>query len=217
MKKHFPLPLVFTLLLHAVWISNLSAAIEYNLGTSGFKIDPPSTLLPSYSQTETTLTINGPLALGYTFGGLFINGPYNWSILSTSYFFPMMMSISGSIPNIPFSVQLFDSSFSSVTYVGTTFGVMNSPTPVALTLVGSGGSDLTVLTDVVALQFTFDGGGAPASMTFYEVVPEPSTYALLAMSCGGALCIFRNRRSSHVMRRGIDCLREKRKAGMPLA
>lgn len=189
MKKSLRLLLVFTLVFHAGLFSSLSASpIQYNLGTSGFTIDSGGTTLPpgSYSQTETTLTLNGSFGFGSRISGLFVGAPYDWGTLVSE--FPLRLSVSGVNPNVPFSVGLVDSAFVSNLFVGTTAGVLESATLVPLSSV-SGGADLS---DIVGLTFTFDES-TPVNMTFYEVVPEPSTYALLAMAGVGALCFFRRR------------------------
>jgi len=94
------------------------------------------------------------------------------------------MSVTGTNPNLAFSVSLFDSAFNLInTYSGSTAGITSTPSNAALTLnlPGSG-----ILTSVNYVQFTWDGGGSAVNATVNKfvgtTVPEPSTYALLGMS-----------------------------------
>ncbi len=163
-----------------------------SLGSPTFTVDPGATTA-AYSQTGSGLVFNGAYALGDTLGGSFTS--QNWSIYTTPpYTFGVVMSITGTNPDLPFSLQLYDDSFNVInTYSGFTTGATSSTfLPVSLAVAGTG-----VLSSVAGAQFTWDGGGTiNATAEKISVVPEPSTYALLALA-GGALTALRFRRRQH--------------------
>lgn len=169
------------------------------LGTNAFLVDFPGSTTASFSQTATTLTFTGfdSGATANYLAGTFKAGKLNWTAYTNSPYitFALNMSSSGTNPNTSFSLDLIDSTFTSIaTYGGTTTGLTGTLSLVNLTLdaVGSGAYN-----DVIALGFTWDGSmSSPNTITVesvYAVVPEPSTYALLAL---GGLAL-----SGYAMRR----------------
>lgn len=162
--------------------SSLAQVDLVSLGSATFTVDGSATTA-AYSQTGSGLVFNGTYALGDTLGGTF--AAQNWSN-PTYTTFGVVMSLTGINPDLPFSVQFYDSSFAVVnTYSGTTTGALSSTfQPLTLAIPGTG-----VLSDVAGIQFTWDGGGAvnaTAEKIAAQVIPEPSTYALLAL---GALAL----------------------------
>jgi hypothetical protein len=127
------------------------------------------------------VVFNGAYALGDTLGGSFT--AQDWSAYTD---FGIVMTLTGTNPDLPFSVQFYDSSFNVInTYSGFTSVNPLSPfQPLTLAIPGTG-----VLSSVAGVQFTWDGGGTiNATAEKVAVVPEPSTYALLflgASALGG--------------------------------
>lgn len=147
-----------------------------SLGDATFTVDAGATTA-AYTQNSSGVVFNGTYALGDTLGGTFAT--QDWSNPAYTEF-GMVMSLTGTNPNLPFSVSFYDDTFSIInTYSGTTFGLGTSTyTPLTLVIPGTG-----VLTSVAGVQFTWDGGGAVnTTVEGVAAVPEPSTYALLAIS-----------------------------------
>jgi len=148
-----------------------------SLGSASFSIDSGATTA-TYSQTTSGVVFNGAQALGDTLGGTFAT--QNWSTYATSpWSFGIVMSLTGTNPDLPFSVSFYDGSFNIInTYSGTTTAAATSTfQALTLALPGTG-----VLSSVAGLQFTWDGGGTVnATIEKVAAVPEPSTYALLAL------------------------------------
>jgi hypothetical protein len=159
-----------------------------SLNASGFTVDVASTSAP-YTQTVAGLTYGPTLSLGDTLGGLFNAAPLDWSAYSSqaATAFAVKISIAGTNPNLPFSLTLFDSTVTNLlNFSGTTVGA-TTDTYVPLTLVGVPTPlELSVLGNVGGMQFTWDGG-ASANVTTQAIsaVPEPSTYAMLALAALG--------------------------------
>ena len=147
-----------------------------SLGDATFTVDEGATTA-LYTQNASGVVFNGTYALGDTLGGTF--AAQDWSNPAYTEF-GMVMSLTGTNPNLPFSVSFYDDTFAIInTYSGTTFGLGTSTyTPLTLVIPGTG-----VLTSVAGVQFTWDGGGAVnTTVEGVAAVPEPSTYAFLALS-----------------------------------
>jgi len=167
-----------------------------SLGSPTFTVDPGATTA-TYSQTSSGLVFNGAYALGDTLGGSFT--PQDWSLYpSPAFEFGIVMSLTGTNPDMPFSVQLYDDTFAVInTYSGFTTGAGTSTfQPLTLAIPGTG-----VLSSVAGVQFTWDGGGTinatVEKVATQAVIPEPSTYALLALGASalGGYAIRRRRRA----------------------
>jgi hypothetical protein len=146
-----------------------------SLGSPTFTVDPVATTA-AYSQTGSGLVFNGTYVLADTVGGTFTSQDWSNPTYTT---FGVVMSITGTNPDMPFSVQFYDSSFAVInTYTGTTSTSSLSPfQPLTLAIPGTG-----LLSDVAGIQFTWDGGGTiNTTAATISAVPEPSTYALLAL------------------------------------
>jgi hypothetical protein len=149
------------------------------LGTTTFTIDTGGSTGP-YSQTTTTLVWNGAITLGdvvYNSNDLGLN----WD--SIPAFTIKMSLLSGAAQTIPFNIQFADSVGSELaTFTGDTslLTTIGQTSAVPLTLSGLRGD----LSAISFINITWDGastGSYSADMKSIAV-PEPSTYALLAMS-----------------------------------
>lgn len=149
------------------------------MGSDYLDVDPLATTA-TYSQSPTTLTFNSSYSLGATLGGFFLSSPKDWSAYSTSDF-GLMMSIVGTNPNMPFTIEFYDSSLSIAnTFTGSTTDVGSTVTfaPIALSILGTGN-----MNSIVGMQFTWD---APETINVtwsqIAVVPEPNVTSLLILS-----------------------------------
>ena len=155
-----------------------------SLGTSSFTVDTDfSTAL--FSQKSTTLSLNVPFSNGQLLAGDLLAGvgaaPFNWSsepglALSLS---------SSSSPAATLFLQFQDALFNPLATFSVGTGSVTS-SPGTFNLVAAPGSSISLLTNVSALQFTWNGTGdspdTPLTIHAIQSVPEPSTYALLALS-----------------------------------
>jgi hypothetical protein len=167
-----------------------------SLGSSGIgAIDPNSAT--GFVQTSNATAFNATAVLGNTFYNANDFGPADWTSANGLY----IRSTITTNPNLPFTFKLFNTSFLEVAeYSGTTnsFTTGTSQSDSAtysylnLTPVGSPN-----LSDVGYLQFIFNGD-AVTSISFQAVsttaVPEPSTYALLAIAAVGFFLSIRRRK-----------------------
>lgn len=143
-----------------------------SLGSSDFTIDPGST--GSFSQSSTAVTFTSAGLGDQVFGSY---TPSNWSAFTD---FGIRMTVTGTNPDLPFSIYFFDSGFQQSQYQGTTSGLLDGVSGVApLTLITSEAD----MSNIVGFQIGLDGAVSSmnVSMTDVAAVPEPSTYALLAL------------------------------------
>ena len=183
MKHQFLLITAVTSLIFAVSPVAAQTNILAPLGTDNFTVDGGSTTA-SYSQTTTNLTLVTPFTLGDTLGGVFPTA-YNWSAYSnaSSFTFGLFMSAAGASPGIPFTVEFFNGALDTIvnTYTGDASGLSASPAfvPMSLSLPGSGD-----FSSIGGMQFTWDSGGTGTVVVdsiAVSVVPEPTTWAMLAL------------------------------------
>jgi PEP-CTERM motif len=173
---------LFAAILAAVLISASSASAQTDLltlGTTTYTIDTGGSTGP-YSQTTTTLVWNGTIAfadIAYNSNDLALN------LDSIPDFTIKMSLLSGAAQTIAFNIQFADSlggplaTYTADTSLLTTIG---QTVAVPLTLSGLRGN----LSAISFINITWDGasaGGYNADMKSIAV-PEPSTYALLALS-----------------------------------
>ena len=150
-----------------------------SLGSATYTIDP-GVSIGAYSQSTSGTSFSPSVALGDTVGGTL--GPVNWSSRSdlTSFIY-LKIAFTGANPLLPISLTLFDPTFAnSNTYAGTTAPIPEDSSyfKLALTSLTPG-----VLANVGGAQITWDGGGTVnANIQAIATVPEPSTYALLALA-----------------------------------
>jgi hypothetical protein len=155
------------------------------LGTSNFTIDGGS--IGTYTQTSTALNFTAAGLGDQIFGNY---TPSNWSAYSD---FGIRMTITGTNPDLPFTVSFFDDAAGSSAYQGTTFGLLDGVSGVAALTLTTPGANLG---NIIGFQIGWDGAASPinVSMTDVAAVPEPSTYALLALAGAAVLGVRRFRR-----------------------
>jgi len=165
-------------LLTAVSLQLPSQALDLlTLGANGFTINGGSTDV-NYTQSATELTWTGSQTLGdAVFGGTV--STFDWSAVPQ---FGIRMTLTGTNPDLSFSLQLYDTSFNQALYEGSTTGLsigIESEVPLTFSISDPGFSLATI--SGVGVQWN-DGGTVTGSMAAITSVPEPSTYALLALS-----------------------------------
>ncbi len=174
MKKFLAITAVALLTSHSGFSSSVDLV---SLGSGSFSI--LATLGPS-SQSATGVTFGSPISFGDLVGGGIAT--QNWSGYSNSDF-GLVLSASSTAVNLSFSVEMYDPSFSNIlnTYGGAVVSIGTSPTFVPLTLSTAGTGDLS---SVGGIQIIWGGtSDAGQTVTVNSVaVPEPSTYALIALT-----------------------------------
>jgi hypothetical protein len=177
--------LVLTASIAFVSFQTSNAQVLSNFGTTAFAIDTDNSTLP-FSQSGTSFTgtdTNGILA------GVFTT-PFS---LSSSSPLRLNFSFTGTNQNSGFTLEFLTPTFTSIaTYSGSTAGATTSSVTTQLTL--TTGASFTNQS-VGGVNITLNGaGGQTVSYQFQslEVVPEPSTYALMAI--GGLVLFFIARR-----------------------
>ncbi len=180
---------VLSLSAHAQFVDLIS------LGTSG--IGAADLIGASLTQDATGVTVNGSVAQNDNFYNSSNFSPQNWS---TSQGLWIKSSVTtAAIPALSFTMNLFDSSFAIIgSYQGNTATSTSADGFTyfgQLTAVGT-----PTLTGITGLQINFDTGtnsGAGTAnpnmqMLAVSTIPEPSTYALMAL--GGLVFFFIARR-----------------------
>ena len=196
---------VAVLALVAGLIANLQAA-NVDIGsfaTGAFTVDAGSTYQPT--QSASGLTTSTTVTAGDTFYGNF-SSPMNWSSYgfsgSANTSLGLVMSVTGTNPNLFFSVTLLDSAFNTIeAYSASTAGLSSSPSFVALIPdAGSAGGGLP--TDVASFVFGWNGGGninttlvGIQSTVNLAAVPEPSVASLFALGTVGLVALRARRKS----------------------
>jgi len=154
---------------------------------TGVSVQAGETLL-TFSQTALTLNMNSSFGLG---GGIlsaaFLSdgeqAVWDWTGVTA---FALTMSVAGTNPNMPFTLDFFglfeDEATEVGQFTGTTEGLTSTPSLVTLNEVFRG--DFSA---VVGMTLTFDAEGSiNTTINDITAVPEPSTWALLSL--GGAIC-----------------------------
>jgi hypothetical protein len=135
------------------------------------------------AQTSSGFVYNGTVNFGDNVFGQLASAQDWSSQVGPGIVFTLFMSVSGTNPDIPFSLEFFDSAFASIDiWEGTTVGLTATPVYNNLSIVTPGSGNYS---DVGSFVLTWNGGGAEtlnSTVSNIAVVPEPSTYALLALS-----------------------------------
>jgi hypothetical protein len=192
--KKAPVLLIALLSLGSASLTASAQTSLVNLGSTNFIVDSDATTI-AYSQSSTNLTLNSPITLGDTLGGVFSTAA-NWSAYTNTntYTFGLFMSAPGASPGIRFTVEFYNGAIDGIvnSYEGVASGLGTNPTFIALDLSLPGTGDLS---SIGGLQFTWDGAGTGTVVVdSVGVVPEPSTYALLLLG-GASLWALKRRKS----------------------
>jgi len=167
-----------------------------SLGSATFTLDPDSTI-GSGTQSVSGLVWAPSVALGDQLAGTFTSVDWTPFTNPANYTgFALRMSVTGTNPDLFFSLTLYDPSFAPInTYGGSTFGLTSTPGLVTLSLDAPGSGNFSAVGGALLSW----GGGGTINTTATEVVavavPEPSTYALVALT-SVVLGAYRMRRRS---------------------
>jgi hypothetical protein len=195
MKK---LTLSLATILVSVALSNAQYTDLTSLGTNGWSIDTSSSS-SIYSQSSTSISFNTAVTSGDPVQGSLVTTPVNWSAFNagngtqgSSTDFAVNMSFTGgSNPNMGFNLQVWNADFSENMYfAGNTNGATSTAAYIPLTF-DSGNT--AVLSNPATIIISWNDSGTPnVTMNSLAAVPEPSTYALMAL--GGLVLFFMVRR-----------------------
>jgi len=155
-----------------------------DFGSGSFTVVPDATTA-TYTQDTLGLNFSPSVSLGDTLGGTWNSAPFNWSsyadLANTIY---LKVVFTGANPASPMVLNIYNSDFSlNNQYEGTSvpIGVVVGANYLPFTLTGAFSS--AVLSDVGGAQITWGGSGtAGVRVEGVATVPEPSTYALLALA-----------------------------------
>jgi len=159
-------------------------------GSDDFTIDTGFSSAPR-TQSATTLSLTTPFSSGQILAGDFIS-TYNWS---SEPGFALVLSSTAS-PSALLFVEFQTAAFVPLAIFSVGTGVVTT-TPTSFTLTPVSGS-ISALTQVAALEFKWSGssldGDTALTIHALQSVPEPSTYALLALAgVGVGGYVFRRR------------------------
>lgn len=156
-----------------------------DFGSGSYTVDSGSTTA-TYTQSALGLTFSPSVSLGDTLGGTWNSAPFNWTsyadLANTIY---LKVVFTGANPASPMVLNIYNSDFSeNIQYEGTSTPIGEvigaNYLPFALT---PGTFSSAVLADVAGAQITWGGSGtAGVRVEGVATVPEPSTYALLALA-----------------------------------
>ena len=166
-----------------------------DLGSSTTTVETTITNIPYTLNTSSTqlssITDNAGNQIAWIF-----NTPFTLASINSKNLF-LNFSLSGTNPNSSFHIDLYDAGYNNIyTFTGTTTSASSTTSDVALTFSSLSG---VASSSFAAASLAFDGAGSTiSSMTVsnlnYAAVPEPSTYALLAVGAVGLLLSFRRRK-----------------------
>lgn len=171
-------------------VFNVSAQTLADFGSTAtnlFTLDGNATLTWTPSQTATGISITGNDNNGNQFGGFWATP---WTLASNSN---LQLNISGSIPSPGslFTVTLFTADFLEIKAFEGSFaesGVVGNNYALSFQ------TETSSFTSIGGFTFTAGGSGNALNISVnnLSVVPEPSTYALMAL--GGLVLFFIVRR-----------------------
>lgn len=173
-----------------------------SLGSIGLTIDAINSS-PIYSQTGSSLQFNGAITSGESVQGALASSA-DWSSYNagngtqdSSTDFSLYMAFTGvTNPLMGFNVQIWNADFSNNLYLAGSTGSASSVASYIPLTYHSG--DISVLANPGNLIISWNDGGTPnVTMTSLSAVPEPSTYALLAIGAVGLFFSFRRRKATN--------------------
>jgi len=193
MKKQILTLTVALTALTALALPKVNAANDYqvlqDLGSVKYTVDGATDV--TYIQDTSGVIMNTTVSSGQSFYNSSMTSEISdWSLNSPYW---LKMNVTGTNPNLPFTLTLSDSAFSAIgVLTGTTTwdssnggGVAGSTGAdfySALTIVSGTASDFR---NIAYLQMGWDGSGSiNVKVTQFAgtAVPEPSTYALLGLA-----------------------------------
>jgi hypothetical protein len=166
-----------------------------SLGSNGWTIDTGASS-PIYSQTSTSVSFTSSVNIGDPVQGSLVLTPVDWSSFnagngtqgsSTAFAVNMVFTGIGATPQLEFTLAVWDAGFNdSITLFGSTATATSTPSYIPLTY-DSGNTN--ILANPGNIIITWQAGGTPnVTMNSFAAVPEPSTYALMAL--GGLVLFF---------------------------
>ena len=172
MKKLLSLSLI-TL---TFWATGLFGQLTFNAGTDFISDLPEYQAGFTLTDGANTVTASGTDAIGNSFS-LYFDTAVDMSALATSNQATIEFTAgSGHAANSSFSISLFDSGFAA-SYDLSGYNFADS------TLVGTGSNGGVNLADIQGLTVTtggLTGSLVNVDVSSFTIVPEPSTYALIA-------------------------------------
>lgn len=204
-KTHLRKALLGVLLISGLAASSFGANVQIaSFATGSFALDGSSTY--AMTSTPSGITGNGEIGLGDaaygSWSGFISPATSNWSAYEG---YNLLMSVSGTNPELAFSIYFLSGAEDVAAFTATTTGVGNSLMSVLLTW-DAGDANNTVtslaqLTDVNGFGITWNGngpntGGASIGITLagIESIPEPSTGAMMLIGAVGLLALRRLRK-----------------------
>jgi hypothetical protein len=191
-----------TLSLATILVSAALSHAQYSdlvsLGSNSWTIDTSGSS-SIFSQSSTSVSFNTAVTSGEAVQGALVTTPVNWSAFNagngtqgSSTDFAVNMSFTGgSNPNMGFNVQVWNADFSDNMYfAGNTATATSTAAYIPLTF-DSGNTAILANPGNIIISWN-DGGTPSVTMNSLAAVPEPSTYALMAL--GGLVLFFIARR-----------------------
>jgi hypothetical protein len=163
----------------------------FGLGSISFDIELSQ---GSYSQSQNSISWQGNLQVGDFVGGIIFPGPLDLSSYIVGPFqFAIEMSITGTNPSVPFTVQFFDLSFNTASFSGSTASITSGVVPLAFLAADSGFS----FANIFALELAWDASGSEAGSTIVATnvvaIPEPSSALFVGLAAAGFFLLRRRR------------------------
>jgi hypothetical protein len=189
--------------LASILVSAALSSAQYSdlvsLGSNGWTIDTGASS-SIYSQTSSSVSFTSSVNIGDPVQGSLVSTPVNWSSFnagngtqgsSTAFAINMSFTGTGATPQLGFTLAVWDAGFNdSITLFGSTATATSTASYIPLTF-DSGNTN--ILANPGNIIITWQDGGTPnVTMNSFAAVPEPSTYALMAL--GGLVLFFIARR-----------------------
>lgn len=204
-KTHLRKALLGVLLISGLAASSFGANVQIaSFANGSFTLDGTSTY--AMTSTPSGITGNGEIDFGNaafgSWSGFISPATSNWSAYEG---YNLLMSVSGTNPELAFSVYFASGAEDVAAFTATTTGVGNSLMSVLLTWDAADPNNtvtsLAQLTDVNGFGITWNGngpstGGASIGITLagIEAIPEPSSASLVLLGAAGLVALRRLRK-----------------------